>query len=88
MRKSLLWTIVGVVLVIVSIGILQLANFTPSWMIYVLLGSTLLFLVSLFIFALRTKKVWLKVLIIVAELAFVSWIVLGVALSPTIGALR
>jgi len=80
MRKSLLWTIVGVVLVVVSIGILQLFQ-VKTWMTYAFVGSTLFFLVSLFVFALSLRKVWLKVLIILAELAFVSWIIYGI-LNP------
>ena len=82
MKKSLLWAIIGMVLVVVLISILQLANFTAVGMVYALIGSTLLFLVSLFVFALSLKKVWLKVLIIVAELSFVSWILYGI-LNPT-----
>ena len=81
MKKSLLWTIIGIVLVVVSIAILQLANFTPAWMVYVLIGSTLFFLISLFVFALGVKKMWLKVLIILAELAFVFWVAYGM-LNP------
>gem|GEM_PF-3301360 len=80
MKKSLLWTIIGIILVVVSIAILQLTNFKVG-MVYVLIGSFLLFLVSLFMFALGTKKVWLKVLIILIELAFVSWIIYGI-LNP------
>lgn len=81
MKKSLLWTIIGVVLVVVSIGILQLANYTAAGMIYVFIGSILFFLISLFVFALSIKKVWLKVLIILAELVFVVWIIYGI-LNP------
>jgi hypothetical protein len=80
-KKSLLWTIIGVVLVVVSIGILQLANYTAAGMIYVFIGSILFFLISLFVFALSIKKVWLKVLIILAELVFVVWIIYGI-LNP------
>ena len=55
-KKSLLWTIVGIILVILLIAILQLTNFKTG-MLYVLIGSSLFALISLFIFASSIKKV-------------------------------